>query len=100
MVDPRMVAARIQNFWRATQFGSNRTERIAASSHGLALGLIMARYVGWATRPCTDLEHVARLAGALPTRTQRRVGKIARCRDNHRRRAGQFCPPYFGAGLK
>src|SRR5580704_9037247 len=42
MVEPRMVTARTQNFWRATQFGSGRTERIAASSHGRALGLIMA----------------------------------------------------------
>src|ERR1700730_13191259 len=42
MVEPRMVTARTQNFWRATQFGSGRTERIAAWSPGRALGLIMA----------------------------------------------------------
>src|SRR5258708_26576242 len=68
MVEPRMVTARTQNFCRATQFGSGRTERIAASSQGRALGLIMASHVGWATRQHRSVEFVARRGGALPTR--------------------------------
>src|ERR1700724_2169062 len=43
MVEPRMVAARIQNFLLATQVGSGRTDRIAASSQGIAFGLITER---------------------------------------------------------
>jgi hypothetical protein len=42
-----MVTARIQNFCPATQLGSVRTDRIAPSSHGLALGLITARASQW-----------------------------------------------------
>src|SRR5258708_7197208 len=42
MVEPRMVTARIQNFSLARQFGSGLTDRIAASSHGRAFGLITA----------------------------------------------------------
>jgi hypothetical protein len=40
-----MVTARTQNFRRATQFGSGRTDRMTASSQGRALGLIMAIYL-------------------------------------------------------
>src|SRR5438477_8684248 len=43
MVDTRMVATRIQTLRLARQIGSAATDRIAASSHGLAFGLIMTR---------------------------------------------------------
>src|SRR5580704_3377268 len=81
MVEPRMVTARTQNFWRATQVGSGRTDRIAASSQGLALGLIMATYVGWAARLCTEVEYGARRFGALPTRRARRANAWAKLRE-------------------
>src|SRR5262245_66157313 len=40
MAEPRMVTARTQRLLAAAQIGSVRTDRMAPSSHGPALGLI------------------------------------------------------------
>jgi len=43
IADPRMAAARTQDWTRGAQGGPARVDRIAASSHGMALGLIMGQ---------------------------------------------------------
>src|SRR5262245_52798974 len=47
--DPRIVATKTHNFWLARQFCAGRTARIAASSHGLAFGLITPLRFGGGT---------------------------------------------------
>jgi hypothetical protein len=43
IADPRMAAARTQDLTRGAQRGPARVDRIVASSHGMALGLIMGQ---------------------------------------------------------
>jgi hypothetical protein len=56
--------------------------------------IIASDLVGWVTRQRESIEYRARPTGALPTRTARRVGKIARRRAVMITVPGNFAPPY------